>query len=96
MERGQRDGAFTRQRWRRSLVIADAAALFDVLNPLANIRVVFARQVTFHELPQKLGRTVLGQVGGLGTRETLRRIGIDQPTDQLDQQLAVGELFGRQ
>ena len=44
-----------------------AAALLDVLNPLANIRLVLAGQVSLHELPQKLGRTVLVEIGRLGS-----------------------------
>lgn len=42
MERRQRQRALSRER-RRISVVADTAALLDVVNPLPHVRVIFAR-----------------------------------------------------
>src|ERR1700733_4267546 len=81
MESGQGKRALTRERARISLVITNAAALFDVLDPLPDIGMVLAREIALHELSHELRRTVLCQVGSFGTRKTSRRIGIDQSAD---------------
>ena len=48
----------------------DAATQLDVFDPLANIVVILAGEISFHELPQKIGRAVVLQIGGFGARQT--------------------------
>lgn len=50
MEGGQGKRALTRERARISLVVTNAAALLDVLDPLPNIGMVLAREIALHEL----------------------------------------------